>query len=49
MAYVLILVMSTMQGEAVHTQEFFSKARCNEAREVVKQHAPVVKSLCVRK
>lgn len=49
MVYVLVMVLTTMQGEAIHTQEFFSKSRCNDAREVMKQQAPSVRTFCVLK
>ena len=49
MIHVLIIVISTMQGEAVTTQEFHSKGRCLEARQVVKEHAHGVRAFCMRK
>lgn len=49
MIHVLILVISTMQGEAVTTQEFHSKARCLEAREVVMKHTYNARAFCLLK
>lgn len=49
MTHVLILILSTMQGEAVTTQEFFSKSRCLEARELVINNVPNTRAYCVLK
>lgn len=49
MIHVLILVISTMQGEAVTTQEFHSKSRCLEAREVVMKHTHNARAYCLLK
>ena len=49
MIHVLIIVISTMQGEAVTTQEFHSKKRCLEARQVVKDYTHGAKAFCMLK
>lgn len=49
MIYVLIIVLQTMQGEAVTTQEFHSKARCLDAREIVVKHTYNARAFCVLK
>lgn len=49
MIYVLIIVLQTMQGEAVTTQEFHTKARCLDAREIVVKHTYNARAFCVLK
>lgn len=49
MMYVLVLVISSLQGEAVTTQEFLTKSRCLEAREIVMKHTYNARAYCVLK
>ncbi|VUF55078.1 Phage protein [Escherichia phage Stevie_ev116] len=49
MIYVLIIALQTMQGEAVTTQEFNSKSRCLDAREIVMKHTYDARAFCVLK
>lgn len=49
MIYVLIIALQTMQGEAVTTQEFHSKSRCLDAREIVMKHSHSARAFCVLK
>lgn len=49
MIYVLIMVLSTIQGEAIHSQEFHSKQSCNEARLQLKEHGVISRAICVKK
>ena len=49
MIYVLIIALQTMQGEAVTTQEFHSKSRCLEARQIVKDNTFSARAFCVLK
>lgn len=49
MIYVLIIALQTMQGEAITTQEFLTKERCLEARQIVKDNTFSSRAFCVLK
>ncbi|UGO52116.1 hypothetical protein BROOKSBY_57 [Citrobacter phage vB_CfrD_Brooksby] len=49
MIYVLIIALQTMQGEAITTQEFLTKERCLEARQIVKDNTFSAGAFCVLK